>query len=679
MAMATAARGTRRRLRVRGLTGPLARRRGPGRRSLLLGAALALLAAGAVGGPPAEAADGAPLWFDGVVATEISADGTRFTDGHGREVVLRGFNVSGETKLEENGGLPFASTADARTSAAALRSLTGGNAVRFLLSWAHAEPEPGKVDTAYLDRATEQIKALLDAGLRVFPDFHQDLFSRHLFHKDSWYTGDGAPRWAVEAGGYPVESCGICVLWGQNITQNQAVKNATRDFWHNRVLTVTTGTGAGAPTRSVPVQDAFLDTAQRTMAHLAGRLTADQFAGIVGFNPYNEPYAGEYTTGQNSRTWERDMLVPFYERFRARMDLAGWRDKPLFAEPNMFWNANLDLARQEGGLLDAGVLGKRYVFNTHFYDQKAISGVFMWGKAKDGQYSGDFGTVRDRASALNTPAIVSEFGHPLSGYTSDKAPTVDKAMYQALDTRLPGAAWWTTPARSGPVLSATQWQWDIYSGRHREAMNGNAGKVLTAGDAWNDEDLSAVALDSSGRAVLRQDARLLDRLYPGAVAGRTLAFSYEDRSRDGDTALTWNSIPDTMPSTARLVGGGRYGVLVWRSGSEGAGAAPTQLHLPSGFAPSSTTVVSDLGTVTGLPDYTARGRAADHPIASAVEPGTTDARRLLLSAPAAADGAGAVHYALVADGSAAPTAELRVAAQRELAAWVAGAGFPASP
>ncbi|MEW1722433.1 cellulase family glycosylhydrolase [Streptomyces sp. NPDC093109] len=646
---------------------------GARRRGVLLGAALVLLAAGAVGGPPAVAADSAavaaPLWFDGATADQVSVTGTRFADGHGREVVLRGFNVSGETKLEEYGGLPFASTADARASAAALRSLTGGNAVRFLLSWAYAEPEPGQVDTAYLDRAADQIKALLDAGLRVFPDFHQDLHSRYLFHKDSWYTGDGAPRWAVEAGGYPVENCGVCLLWGQNITQNQAVKNATRDFWNNRVLAVPTASG----TRSVPVQDAFLDTAQKTMAHLAAKLTPAEFAGVVGFDPYNEPYAGEYASGQTSRTWERDRLWPFYEKFRARMDAAGWRDKPVFVEPNMFWNANLDFARQEGGLLDAGAIGSRYVFNTHFYDQKAISGVFMWGKANDGQYTTDFGTVRDRSRALNTAAIISEFGHPLTGYTSDKAPTVNKAMYQALDSRVPGASWWTAPTGSGPVLSSTQWQWDIYSGRHREAMNGNPNKILTEGDAWNDEDLSAVALDSSGRAVLRQDARLLDRLYPGAVAGRTLAFSYEDRSRDGNTVLTWNRIPDSMPSTARLVGSGRYGMLVWRS--EGATRAPTQLHLPAGFTAAATTVVSDLGTVTGLPEYTARDRIADHPIASAVETGTTDARRLLLSAPAAADTAGTLHYALVADGSTAPSAELRAAAQRELAAWAAGAGF----
>ena len=84
------------------------------RRGALLGTVFLLLASVAFTGPPAEASDRAPLWFDGTTATEVTVDGGRFTDGHGREVVLRGFNVSGETKLEENGGLPFASTADAR-------------------------------------------------------------------------------------------------------------------------------------------------------------------------------------------------------------------------------------------------------------------------------------------------------------------------------------------------------------------------------------------------------------------------------------------------------------------------------------------------------------------------------------------------------------------------------------
>ncbi|MGA5895514.1 cellulase family glycosylhydrolase [Streptomyces venetus] len=593
------------------------------------------------GVPPATAAPSpGSLWFDDPTLT---VRGGRFTDEFGRETVLRGYNVSGETKLAENRGLPFASVADARKSATALRALGGGNTVRFLLSWAYAEPERGQVDTAYLAAATDQMKAFLDAGIRVYPDFHQDLYSRHLFDSDSWYTGDGAPEWAVEAGNYPDESCGICLFWGQNITQNEAVKRASYDFWHN----------------ARGVQDAFLATAEKTMTYLGQHLSADQFKGVVGFDPYNEPHAGTYDSGQTSRAWEKDVLWPFYEKFRARMDAAGWRDKPAFVEPNLFWNANLDFQKQEGGLLDAGKLGPRYVFNTHFYDQKAISGVFMWGKAADGQYANDFRTVRDRASAAQTAAVVSEFGHPLAGNVSDKAPTVLKAMYQALDSRLKGADWWSDPAASGPVLSGSQWQWDIYNGRHRELMNGNPDKVLTAGDAWNDEDLSAVRLDDTGTPVLRQDARLLDRLYPSATAGTTIGFTYEDRSRDGSTTLTWNPVPQSLPNVRRLVGSGQYGLLLWRSNG---GAAPTELHLPASFPASSTTVVSDLGTAHTPPAYTSAT-----PIGVAQEPGGTGSRRLLLTAP----DSGVPHYALVTNGATAPSTDLLNAARAELAAWAA--------
>ncbi|WP_328551937.1 endoglycosylceramidase [Streptomyces sp. NBC_00358] len=598
----------------------------------------------AAGAPPA-AADGLPdsLWFDAPAAAALTVANGRFTDGLGREVVLRGYNVSGETKLEENSGLPFASVADAAKSATALRALGGGNSVRFLLSWAHAEPARGQVDSAYLAAATDQMRAFLDAGIRVFPDFHQDLYSRYLFNTGSWYSGDGAPKWAVTAGGYPQESCGICLFWGQNITQNGAVEAAQYDFWHN----------------AHGLQDAFLTTAQATMTYVRQHLTTAEFAGVAGFDPYNEPYAGTYESAQTSRTWERDLLWPFYGRFRARMDAAGWQDKPAFVEPNLFWNSNISSQKQEGGLLDAGTLGPRYVFNTHFYDQKAISGILMWGKAGDGQYATDFGAVRDRAAAAGTTAVVSEFGHPLSGSVSDKAPTVDKAMYQALDSRLPGSGWWIGTASSGPVLSGTQWQWDIYSGRHHELMNDNPGKVLTSGDAWNDEDLSAVRLDDSGTPVLRQDARLLDRLYPGATAGSTLAFTYEDRSRDGSTTLTWNPVPSTLPQVSQLVGAGQYGLLVWRSDG---GTAPTELHLPASFPDSATTVVSDLGATVSPPAYT-----TTTPIAVAPEPGATGSRRLLLTA----SGSGTLHYALVTNGASAPSSALLSGARTELAAWAA--------
>ena len=633
-----------------------------GRTVTLGAAAVAVLAL--CSAPGASASAPAGLWFDTSAAATIGTDGTEFVDGYGREVVLRGFNVSSEEKLEENNGLPFASVADADSSATALRRLTGSNAVRFPLNWAHIQPAPNQIDTGYLAAATAQLAAFLDQGIEVFPDFHQDLYSRYLFNQGSWYTGDGAPQWVIAAGDYPKESCGICVTWGQNITQNAAVRDATADFWHNRVLTTSAG--------GIGVQDAFLDQAQRTMTYLKQHLTGAEFARITGIDPVNEPYAGNYDSGQNSRSWEQNVLWPFYQKFRQRMNTAGWTGKPAFVEPNVFWNANISFEQQPGGL-DVGQFGPGFAFNTHFYDEQAISGVLMPGNASDGQYLTDFSTIRQRAAGTNTPAMVSEFGMPATGSVSGKTPSVLKAMYQALDSSVSGANWWSQAASSGPVLSGTQWQWDIYNGRHHELMNGNPDKVQTTGDGWNGEDYSSVDLGANGSPQLREDANLLDRIYPNAVAGTTLAFNYEDRANDNGTTLTWSPIPNSMPNLAQLVGSGQYGMLVWRGNG---GPAPTELNLPATFTASNTTVLSDLGTTTGLPAYTAQGQIADHPIAIAPQTGGSGAQRLILS-PRSNDSA-ALHYALITNGPATPSASQVTAAAAELARWATATNWNAA-
>jgi hypothetical protein len=639
-------------------------RRGRGRGRAAI-AALALVAglvvASGGGGTAAVADTGGGQWFDTTTSGTITVTPTGYVDGYGREVVLRGFNVSGEAKLAENSGLPFASVADAQKSAAAMQHLTGANTIRFLLTWAYVEPSPGQFDYTYLGKVTAQMQAFLDDGFEVFVDFHQDLYSRYIFNTGSWYTGDGAPQWVVADGGYPAESCGICVNWGQNITQNTAVQDATYDFWHDRVLTTSAG--------QIAVQDEYLVQAAAALGYVRTHLSTSEFARVVGVDPFNEPYAGKYDSGQTSLTWERDVLWPFYQKFRTVMDNAGWTAKPAMIEPNLFWNANLSFEQQTGGLSNIGATGSRYVFNTHFYDEAALSGIFMIGKAGDGQYTSIFDTIRQRAASLGTSAIVSEFGSPETGYTSDKTPTVLKAMYQALDSGVTGANWWSTAASSGGVLSGTEWQWDIYSGQHDELMNGNSSKVETSGDAWNGEDFSVVDLDSSGTVTLRQDTRLLDRLYPLAVAGHTDAFTYEDLSRDGSTTLDWNPVPSTLPKTAGLVGSGQYGVLVWRSNG---GVAPTELHLPASFTPAGTTVISDLGTLTGLPAYAASGQTANTPIAYAALPGGGGAERLVISDTSAS---GTLHYALVTNGASSTTAAQRAAVQKELAAWAAGQSF----
>jgi hypothetical protein len=174
-------------------------------------------------------------------------------------------------------------------------------------------------------------------------------------------------------------------------------------------------------------------------------------------------------------------------------------------------------------------------------------------------------------------------------------------------------------------------------------MNGNPSKLQTTADAFNGEDYSLVQTDASGKVVLRLDQRVLDRIYPSAVAGDTLAFATEDLASSGfagaAAGTAWLTVPSSLASLKALTAGRRYGVLVWRA-SAAACSAPTELHLPASFSAASTVVLSDLGTVFGIPAF--------GPIAFANETGSTTAHRLLLTSPCVP---GSVHVALVADGA----------------------------
>ncbi|MGI5282082.1 cellulase family glycosylhydrolase [Nonomuraea polychroma] len=571
-----------------------------------------------------------------------------FRDGDGREVTLRGFNVSGSTKLYENALLPFRGVADAARSAQAMRDLTGANVIRFLISWEGVQPSPSTIDYAYLDKAVEQIRAFTSRGIRVLVDYHQDLYSSYLFDQGSWYTGDGAPEWVIKAGNYPKESCGICFLWGQNMQTNEAVRRAAYDFWRDRRISTAAG--------EIGVQQAFLHQATAAMRHIKQRLPQEEFASIIGFDPFNEPYDGGLS-GQSGLEWEKTYLMPFYQRFRAAMDAAGWASKPAFVEPLVFWNTGFF---EEGGLATVGALGTRYVFNSHFYDGARMT--IDPSPASDGVYDPAMNEIRERARTLATAPFVSEFGNKLSGNGSDRTPWMVRAMYQAMDSGVPGKNWWQDAAAGGDVLSSTQWHWDIYSGRHRELMNRNPDKVQTEGDAWNDEDFSVVSADASGVVSTRLDQAVLDRLYPSAVAGDLLAFAYEDLARSGyggaGRQQAWMTVPSSMPNVAALVKDRRFGVVVWREPAA-APSAPTELHLPASFTAATTVVVGDVATRVGLP--------ASGPAAIATETGSPTAHRLLLAPSGATPGT--VHATLVVSAATAPTPAQLAAAAAELAAW----------
>ena len=111
-------------------------------------------------GSRAQSVDASAITVDSVPGQTVRV----LRDAYGRQITLRGFNVSASAKLNESGFLPFRSTADAIVSAQSMRDQTGANVVRFLITWEGAEPSPSSVDVSYLARAAEQIQAFTDRG-----------------------------------------------------------------------------------------------------------------------------------------------------------------------------------------------------------------------------------------------------------------------------------------------------------------------------------------------------------------------------------------------------------------------------------------------------------------------------------------------------------------------------------
>lgn len=143
---------------------------------------------------------------------KLDIDGTAFRDVAGRHVILRGVNMGGDSKLPTtpNGQTHLPTDfADHRTvsfvgrpapleevdSHFARLAHWGFNCLRLLTTWEAVEHAgPGQYDEAYLDYFAEVCRRAGKHGLRVFIDFHQDVWSRMS-------GGDGAPGWTFEAAG----------------------------------------------------------------------------------------------------------------------------------------------------------------------------------------------------------------------------------------------------------------------------------------------------------------------------------------------------------------------------------------------------------------------------------------------------------------------------------------------
>ncbi len=334
----------------------------------------------------------------------VRIEGRRILDCHGRQLLLRGINAGGRSKLPPFMPFPFRESGlDSQATAAPFDEALarycdqlqswGLSLVRLPFSWEALEPIRGAYDDAFLDRYFALARACGERAMRVIVDFHQDVFARP-------YAGDGFPLWACPQ---PApDPAGPDHHWFMGYLQNDQVQLAFDRFWRN--------------------DDGLRDAFAAMWRHLATRLW--QLDNVIGFEVINEPGWGSAAMYE----WAKTVLTPFYAEM-ATVVRAAAPDAPIF-----FDSTGGDALSCTTGL--ERPTGDGLVFAPHFYAPEVIM---------EGRWSGNPNATKPLSnwSALgekwDLPVLLGEFGvQP----TAEGAASYLRANYDKLDELLMHGTLW---------------------------------------------------------------------------------------------------------------------------------------------------------------------------------------------------------------------------------------------
>lgn len=320
----------------------------------------------------------------------LRVDGRVLRDAAGRSVLLRGINTGGRSK--DPPFMPF-EFAEADQPAPPFEEALAGyadrlvewgiNVARVPFSWEALEPEPGRIDTAWLDRYVALVRALGERDIRVLVEFHQDVFNRA-------FCGDGFPDWTLPPG--PLPTPPGCRYWFSGYQSQPGVQAAFDRFWADED----------------GIQTAF-DAMWRRMA-----LTLWQEPNVIGFEIMNEPASGT----ADPDAWAVEVLAPFYARMAASIRSVA-PGALVFVGPSGgdALSAQTSLPRPDVPDL---------VFAPHFF----VPSVVLQGHWDGG---GDIAAALARWSAVgggwNAPVFLGAFGVPPEGLAVDYL----EQHYAALD------------------------------------------------------------------------------------------------------------------------------------------------------------------------------------------------------------------------------------------------------
>jgi len=187
----------------------------------------------------------------------VRTSGTHFTGPNGSPLILHGVNVANKNPKEGYLG-------DFGESDLDLIRSWGMNCIRLVILWDGLEPQPGKIDQAYLDRLAKIVELARRRGIYVLLDLHQDLYSVKF--------SDGAPAWATLDEGKPHTTGQV---WDDSYATSEAVQTALDHFWKNT-----------AGPDGVGLQDHYA----RVWLAVAGRFAREP--AVIGYDLMNEPAPG---------------------------------------------------------------------------------------------------------------------------------------------------------------------------------------------------------------------------------------------------------------------------------------------------------------------------------------------------------------------------------------------------
>lgn len=504
------------------------------------------------------------LIFVGTKGFNGEKDWTYF-DGLGREAYFRGWNVSGSVKLVSMGFKPFKSLKDANKAFKMMAENTGTNAVRFTISWEGVHPEVDKINEIYLKEITSQIKAAISNKIYIILDYHQDLFSRYLFNSKSKSTGNGAPKFIIEGGGYSQKNCVICFQWAMNYVLHKGVTAAFRDFWNNASIKSSLG--------ERQIQDEFLWQMARTLNYLKENLSEEEFTYILGLDPFNEPMSGG-REGLSFEEWNKTKLIPFYNKVRDLMDKTGWDKKTLFAEPSR------DLgAKEPFSNFFENPPKKGWGLNDHFYDVRQIT------KIENGAYIKKIDKIKGFSRKAGFPPFLTEFGYwKENGKVKNHVRKIN-AIYQGMEIAKEEES--NFAKFYSPLIPGTQWNWDIYHNRHNENIN-FSNRISTEADSWNGENYSVVT--DGGDRYDTPDRFVVERSFPKRCQGEILHFYYNARPFDGrKEVLDWGALKFLGSDDLHLEKS-RFSFLAFKGINSD---APTEIFIPPHFKLDSTYLITE--------------------------------------------------------------------------------------